>query len=67
VSTDSELLSAARLVSSDLFQAFGSPEVRHVTPDGKLRKRYFRGDTRQLFKLAEDHGVDLTDEPVPGE
>jgi hypothetical protein len=30
-------------------------------------KRYFRGDTRELFKLAEDHGVALTDAPVPGE
>ena len=67
VGADSELLSAARLVASDIFQAFGSPEVRHITADGKLRRLYFRGDTRELFRLAEDRGVEVTDEHVPGE
>jgi hypothetical protein len=64
---DQDLLASARLVAADLYNAFGSPEVRHITADGKLRVGHFRGDTQQLQQLAGERGVVLTDEGVPGE
>lgn len=43
-----DLLAAARLVATDLFNAFGSPEVRQVASDGTLRVRYFGADRAEV-------------------
>jgi Putative DNA-binding domain len=62
-----ELLAAARLVVTDLFNAFGAPEVRHVTEDGTLRLAYFGVFREEAARLAGDDGIEVTDEPVAGE
>lgn len=51
----------------DLFHAFGSPEVRHLTSDGQIRIGYFREQTRQLREWAEQRNVRVTEDAVPGE
>jgi hypothetical protein len=62
-----DLLSATRLVATDLFNAFGSPEVRHLAPDGTLRVRYFPGRIDEVRRFAEEDGIPVSDEPAPGE
>jgi hypothetical protein len=63
----SQALSAAtRLVATDVFHAFGSPEVRQITADGALRAGYLGGSS-DLQAWAEQHGIQLSDEPVAGE
>jgi len=64
---DQDLLASARLVATDFFNAFGSAEVRHVTSDGRVRVRYFPGEQNALRKFAEERGVEMTEESVPGE
>jgi hypothetical protein len=56
-----ELLITARLLATDLFQAFGIPEVPQITKEGALRMRYFV-DRRQQFLTdwATQHGVGVT-------
>lgn len=61
------LLAATRMLATDLFHAFGSPEVRHIAPDGTLRISYFRGDQRPLREWANQNAIPLTEDPVPGE
>jgi Putative DNA-binding domain len=64
VGRDQDLLATVRLVATDLFHAFGSPEVGHIAPDGTLRIRYFQGthaDHAQLRRLAEERGVEITE------
>jgi hypothetical protein len=60
------LATATRLVATDLFHAFGSPEVRQITPDGALRSGYLGGDA-ELRPWAEQRGIEVSDEAVPGE
>lgn len=60
------LCAAVRLVATDIFHAFGSPEVRQIGPDGALRVRYLAGDG-ELRRWAEGHGIGVSDETVPGE
>jgi hypothetical protein len=60
------LATATRLVATDLFHAFGSPEVRQITPDGALRSGYLGGDA-ELRPWAEQRGIEVSDETVPGE
>jgi hypothetical protein len=62
-----DLLSATRLVATDLFNAFGSPEVRHVAPDGTLRVRYFPTRSEEVRRFAAEDGIPVSDEPAPGE
>lgn len=62
-----DLLTAARLVATDLFNAFGSPEVRHVAADGSLRPGYFGVGWQEVAGIAEEDGVLITKEAVPGE
>ena len=38
------LLAAARRLLTDVFNAFGSPEIRALTPGGALNTRYLGGD-----------------------
>ena len=53
----SDLLIAARLVCSDLVQAFGQPELESISPDGGLRIRAFpRGYHPQLQRGLRDMG-----------
>src|SRR5207244_11747967 len=60
-----ELVAATRLVVTDLFHAFGSAEVRQITPNGALRIRHLGGDPA-LREWAERHGIAVSDELVPG-
>jgi hypothetical protein len=59
-----QLLVTTRLLATDLFHAFGSPEVRAITPDGQLRTRYIHGVDASLQKWAERSGIGLTAETV---
>lgn len=59
----SPLLATTRLLATDLFHAYGSPEVRYITPDGRLRWRHIDGGP-ELRAWAEARGVVLTDETV---
>jgi hypothetical protein len=61
-----ELLATTRLLATELFQAYGSPEVRQITPDGRLRYRHIHAREAELRAWAERHGVELTDETVEG-
>jgi hypothetical protein len=61
-----DLSATTRLVATDLFHAFGSPEVRQITNDGALRSRYLGGNA-ELRAWAEQRGIELTDETVAGE
>jgi hypothetical protein len=59
-----QLLVTVRLLATDLFHAYGSPEVRQITPDGRLRARYIHGIDAQLRGWAERNGVGLSDETL---
>lgn len=61
-----DLAAATRLIATDLFHAFGSPEVRQIAADGTLRARYLGGDG-ELRAWAEQHGIPVSDETVAGE
>lgn len=50
------LLAATRLLLTDVFNAFGSPEVRPLTPDGALKGGYI-GANSELREWAEHHHV----------
>jgi hypothetical protein len=66
VGRDQELLASSRLVATDIFHAFGSPEVRQITADGELRIRHIHGDDHaEIRRLAGERGVDVTDETLP--
>lgn len=56
VGRDQDLLASARLVATDLFHAFGSPEIRQITADGKLRINHLHGDHAELRSFAEQRG-----------
>jgi hypothetical protein len=66
VGRDQDLLASARLVATDLFHAFGSPEVRQIAADGKLRIRHIHGDHAELRRFAEERGVEITEEVLAG-
>jgi hypothetical protein len=63
---DQDLLASTRLVATDLFHAFGSPEVRQIAPGGELRIRHIHGDHAQLRRFAEERGVEITEEALGG-
>jgi hypothetical protein len=63
----SPVLAANRMIATDLSHAIGSPEVRHVTPDGRIRVGYVHGGQPQLRQWAERRGIKITEESVPGE
>jgi hypothetical protein len=55
-----ELLVACRLVLTDLYQAFGIPEVEQIHEDGHLRRRYFAEFAQShLIAWAEGEGVEV--------
>jgi hypothetical protein len=57
---------AARLIATDLFHAFGSPEVRQIDAAGALRARHLGGNG-ELRAWAERQSITVTDEAVIGE
>jgi len=60
-----ELLSASYLLLTELFQAFGWPEVVQVTREGVLRRRYWNAQLQgTVVRWAELHGIEVTDETV---
>jgi Putative DNA-binding domain len=65
VGSDQELLVGTRLVATDLFNAFGAPEVKQIDQQGRLRIRYVR-EQEKLRAFAEAHGVEVSEETVPG-
>ena len=54
-----DLAAATRLVATDLFHAFGSPEVRQIASDGTLRVGALGGDG-ELRTWADQRGIQLT-------
>jgi Schlafen, AlbA_2 len=61
-----DLAVGTRLIATDLFHAFGAPEVRQIAPDGALRVQHL-GDDGELRSWAEQQGPALSDEIVAGE
>ncbi len=60
-----DLAVATRVIATDLFHAFGSPEVRQIDSAGALRAGYLGGDG-ELRAWAEQNGIAVSDETVPG-
>lgn len=54
---------SARMVLTDLLQGFGIAESPQLTPDGAVRRRYFR-DGQRLGPMIEKQGLDVTDETL---
>lgn len=55
-----ELLIGCRLVLTDIYQAFGVPEVEQISEDGAVRRQYFsQRAQRDLVIWAGRHGVDV--------
>jgi hypothetical protein len=63
---DQNVLASARLVATDLFHAFGSPEARQIAADGTLRIRHIHGDHAELRRFAAERGVEITEEVLGG-
>jgi hypothetical protein len=55
------LLLTARILLTEIMQAFGLPEVREITADGALRIQHFF-DRRDVEPLAGRHGVEVVEE-----
>lgn len=62
---DQSLLATTRLIATDLFNAFGSPEVQQIDERGRIRIRYVL-EKERIAKFAETHGVEVSDEKIPG-
>lgn len=62
--SDQDLLATTRLVATDLFNAFGSPEVQQIDERGRIRIRYILEGER-VAEFAEAHGVEVSDEKIP--
>lgn len=59
------LLGTVRLLTRDLVQSLGVPELWQIDPEGRLRRRYFaRSALQEVERWAEHHGVELTDETI---
>jgi len=57
-----EWLAAGRLLLTDLFHAFGVPEVPQITNEGHLRRPYWR--RTNIETIASFAGVPITDDAV---
>jgi hypothetical protein len=60
---DQELLLGTRLVVTDLFNAFGSPEVQQIDESGRLRIRYLPGG-KEFLEFAAGCEVKVSEERV---
>ena len=57
-----QILSAVRIMLSDIFNAFGRAEVPHIADDGAVRLNYFRDPT--VAAWAQNNAVATSDETV---
>jgi hypothetical protein len=58
-----DLVSAACLLTTDLFQQFGLPEALQITRDGRLRRQYWsRGRLGELETWAGQAEISITDQ-----
>lgn len=61
------LVSAAYLLTTDIFQAFGYPEAAQLTRDGALRLAYWNPDWQpHLQPWADSAGIGTTGDTLPG-
>ncbi len=62
-----DLVSAAYLLASDVFQEFGWAEAAQLTRDGGVRLRYWNREWRPYVEQwAETAGISTTEETLPG-
>ncbi len=55
-------LVVARMLMTDVFQAFGYPEVPQITEDGSIRKPYYaRRDFPRVEEFAKESGITVID------
>jgi len=60
--TSAGRLVVARMLMTDVFQAFGYPEVPQITEDGSIRKPYFaRRDFPRVEQFAQESGITVID------
>ena len=59
--TTQELIAATCLMLTDIYHAFGVPEIPQITADGALRRRYYGAE---ILRWAEDHGVPVVEGQV---
>jgi hypothetical protein len=62
--SSTEWLLAARLVASDLLQAFGVPEVLQIGPSGQLRSHYWGNDNQAYIGWANRSAVEVDHNPL---
>jgi hypothetical protein len=61
------LVAASCMLATGLFQEFGLPEALQVTRDGEIRRRYWGSHRHQEIQAwADQGGIDITDEVLPG-
>ncbi|MEU5934555.1 ATP-binding protein [Micromonospora sp. NPDC047187] len=59
------LVAAAALLSNELGQAFGLPEMAQLSPDGRVRHRYWgRAWSEQVQTWADSAGIEVSDEEL---
>lgn len=59
------LLAAACRLANEIGQAFGIPEMGHLSPTGEVRQRYWGHSSRQLLvNWAEENGITLTNDLI---
>lgn len=56
-------LAVTRQLLTEVFHAFGSPEVRQVRADGALRARHFHRQA-EIRQWADGADVEITEETV---
>lgn len=60
-----ELVTAAYLLSSEIFQIFGCPEILQLTREGQLRLPYWSNERRPVLKAWEqESGIEIVEETV---
>jgi hypothetical protein len=66
VATDaSAALSAARVVGTEILNAFGWAELLQFSSDGRMRTKYWSGDSQQaVLRWSAGNGIELSDESV---
>ncbi len=61
-----DLVTAAYLLATDVFQEFGYAEAAQLTDDGRVRLRYWRQEWQPLVEQwATEAGVTTTQETLP--
>jgi Schlafen, AlbA_2 len=61
-----DLVAAAYLLASELFQTFGWPEAPQLTRDGQVRLPYWSGQWHSLIqRWAGEAGIKVSDETLP--